>query len=723
MGKSQDLFMNINDLKGSFHAKVDVIKYEYGMDMNVVGVYETRGDAFSVASSNKLNYHQDRANKIIPNEQLIHQEKGTGKIGAAKATRLIGSFGGNCNNVLKVLSLKQKSESEEKIFMKKEDKVFEADNKKVAMLQPRMDMNVVGVYETRGDAFSVASSNKLNYHQDRANKIIPNEQLIHQEKGTGKIGAAKATRLIGSFGGNCNNVLKVLSLKQKSESEEKIFMKKEDKVFEADNKKVAMLQPRIPLKSIMDLEMKLVYVDELDIAYEFIESPLSSSLQSTCRGAEKVGSQSAFNSSFLPEIDKWLQVALKDASTCYRQKKYAIAAGRFTTALELCGKGAALRKPLDASADNISSVVSFIETKLVACYLRMRQPDLALNHAHRSITLNPAYFRNHLRQATVFRSLGRYSEAARSAMIADYIYWLSGGREKHISKLIKLYWQAMLEEAITRAEIFSVMYTPFAAKLKPERIEKCKESFIKRHPTYAVYIYTDPQILHVLPQTIDWSSAQPQQYLLTLGFKNQEDGVLIERTRSNLHTCIENKNPFSPLSKEETERQLDIVRKRILPVLDFMRCTKFISGCSPCSGVIERLQYASILSQLQRVKEQSQVINQALAELATIPYLQEISQQDAELLQSLMVDAMDSLEGKTTKDYRWNQIQKVGQIEDFLKQLEGNFLKTKKLRTARRQRLKMKKLQSAQLSQCAGKDTPSPRHSEEDSKDINTIEM
>jgi hypothetical protein len=32
------------------------------------------------------------------------------------------------------------------------------------------------------------------------------------------------------------------------------------------------------------------------------------------------------------------------------------------------------------------------------------------------------------------------------------------------------------------------------------------------------------------------------------------------------------------------------------------------------------------------VKEQSQVINQAMAELATIPYLQDISQQEAELV-------------------------------------------------------------------------------------------
>ncbi|KAL1778268.1 spermatogenesis-associated protein 16, partial [Sigmodon hispidus] len=78
-----------------------------------------------------------------------------------------------------------------------------------------------------------------------------------------------------------------------------------------------------------------------------------------------------------------------------------------------------------------------------------------------------------------------------------------------------------------------------------------------------------------------------------------------------------------------------------------------------CSGVIEKLHYASLLSRLQRVKEQAQVINQAMAELATVPYLQDISQQEAELLQSLMADAMDALEGrKTDKERVWNTIQK-----------------------------------------------------------------
>uniref|UniRef100_A0A8C8RDI5 Spermatogenesis-associated protein 16 n=1 Tax=Pelusios castaneus TaxID=367368 RepID=A0A8C8RDI5_9SAUR len=483
--------------------------------------------------------------------------------------------------------------------------------------------------------------------------------------------------------------------KRKLESEEKPSVKKEARMLELDNQLVTMPLSHIPLKSLMDVEIKLVYVDEEDITYEFIGPRPPTSIQSTCRGVEIVNSLSAPNFSFLPQIDKWLQVALKDASTCYRQKKYAVAAGQFRTALELCSKGAALGKPFNASPQDISSIASFIETKLVTCYLRMRKPDLALNHAHRSIILNPAYFRNHLRQATVFRWLERYSEAARSAMTADYIYWLSGGSEQHISKLIKLYWQAMIEEAITREEAFSVMYTPFATKVKADKIEKMKEAFAKKQPDYVEYIYTDPHGLHILPQTADWASLPPQRYLLTLGFKNKDIGKFLEKMSSKkLPSFSEHKAPFSPLTREESVRHLETVGKKILPILDFIRGTKLTESFSACSGVIEKLQYASLLSRLQRVKEQSQVINQAMAELATIPYLQDISQQDAELLQLLMADAMDTLEGRSDKERVWNKIQKVGIIEDFLYQLEDSFLKTKKLRTARRQKMKMKRLQS-----------------------------
>ncbi|XP_027731462.1 spermatogenesis-associated protein 16 [Vombatus ursinus] len=488
-------------------------------------------------------------------------------------------------------------------------------------------------------------------------------------------------------------------LKRRTDSEEKPPpLKREARLTELESQLMTLPLPHIPLKNIMDVEMKLVYIDEEDVTYEFVESLVPTDSPATCQAAEMVDSLNAPHFSFLPQIDKWLQVALKDASTCYRQKKYAVAAGQFRTALELCSKGAALGKPFEASAEDISSVASFIETKLVTCYLRMRKPDLALNHAHRSIVLNPAYFRNHLRQATVFRCLGRYSEAARSAMIANYMYWLSGGSEQYVSKLIRLYWQAMIEEALTRAESFSVMYTPFATKVRADKIEKVKEVFTKMHPAYVEYMYTDLQGFHVLPQTVDWSSFPPQQYLLTLGFKNKEDGKFLEKMSSRkLPTFTEHKTPFSPLTREDATRHMETMGKRILPILDVIRSTKLNGSFRACPGVIEKLQYASLLSRLQRVKEQSQVINQAMADLATIPYLQDISQQDAELLQSLMSDAMDTLEGRRNgKERVWNKIQKVGLIEDFLYQLEDSFLKTKKLRTARRQKMKMKRLQSVQ---------------------------
>ncbi|KAM7133910.1 spermatogenesis-associated protein 16 [Molossus nigricans] len=497
-----------------------------------------------------------------------------------------------------------------------------------------------------------------------------------------------------------SNDLEKLAFKRKAEGEEKPAGRKEAKILELDSPLITPPLPHIPLKNIMDVEAKLVYIDEEDVSYEFVEPFTSTGIQPTCRAAEIVDPVHAPNCSRLPQIDKWLQVALKDASLCYRQKKYAVAAGQFRTALELCSKGAVLGKPFEASAEDIASVASFIETKLVICYLRMRKPDLALNHAHRSIVLNPAYFRNHLRQATVFRCLERYSEAARSAMIADYMFWLFGGSEQCVSKLIKLYWQAMIEEAITRAESFSVMYTPFATKITADKVEKVKEVFTKTHPAYVDYIYTDLQGFHVLPQTVDWSSFPPQQYLLILGFRHKEDGKFLEKVSSRkLPTFIEHKTPFSPLTREDTVRQMETMGKRVLPILDFIRSTQLNGSFPACSGALEKLQYASLLSQLQRVKEQSQVINQAMAELATIPYLGDISQEEADLLQSLMADAMDSLEGRGGGRERvWNTIQKVGRVEDFLYQLEDNFLKTKKLRNARRQKTKLKRLQTVQQS-------------------------
>ncbi|XP_069928609.1 spermatogenesis-associated protein 16 isoform X1 [Oryctolagus cuniculus] len=546
----------------------------------------------------------------------------------------------------------------------------------------------------------INTSKKMSTLANPSN-ILERSQEIKKSGGDKQVEVTtERMKMAKSFKEKQSNDLEKVALKRKAESEKQPAGKKEAKIMELDNQLITMPLPHIPLKNIMDVEMKLVYIDEENVNYEFIEPSMSTGIQPTCRAAEIVGPLSVPNFNFLPQIDKWLQVALKDASSCYRQKKYAVAAGQFRTALELCSKGAALGKPLEASAEDIASVASFIETKLVTCYLRMRKPELALNHAHRSIVLNPAYFRNHLRQATVFRCLERYSEAARSAMIADYMFWLGGGNEQCVSKLIRLYWQAMIEEAITRAEAFSVMYTPFATRITTDKVEKVKEVFTKTHPAYMEYIYTDLQGFHILPQTADWSSFPPQQYLLTLGFKNKEDGKFLEKVSNRkLPTFTEYKTPFSLLTREDTMRHMETMGKRVLPILDLIRSTQLNGNFLACSGVMEKLQYASLLNQLQRVKEQSQVINQAMAELATIPYLQDLSQQEAELLQSLMADAMDTLEGRgNDKERVWNTIQKIGRIEDFLYQLEDSFLKTKKLRTARRQKTKMKRLQTAQQS-------------------------
>ncbi|NXR02791.1 SPT16 protein, partial [Sagittarius serpentarius] len=491
------------------------------------------------------------------------------------------------------------------------------------------------------------------------------------------------------------------SRKWKSENNDELAVKEEETTLETGSRLIPTPLSHIPLKSLTDIEMELVYTDEEDISFEFAEPVVSTSTQAACRGSEKADALGAPKVSALPHIDSQLQTTLREASACYRQKDYEAAVERFSTALELCSKGAAIDDPFESSPEDISSIASFIETKLVTCYLKLRKPDDALNHSHRSIILNPAYFRNHLRQAAVFRCLERYSEAARSTMIADYMYWLTGGTEQHTSKLIKLYWQAMIEEAIAREVSFSVMYTPFVTEVKADKINKIKEVFAKKHPDYVEHIYTDPHGLHFLPQTAEWPSLPPQRYLLTLGFRNKHIGKVMERWSSRrLPIFSDRKAPFSPLTKEETKRYWDNTGKKIVPVMDFIRSTKLTDNLCACSRGIEKLHYASLLGRLQRVEEESQVINQAMAELATIPYLQDIRQQDAELLQSLMADAMDTLEGRSDNRRVWNKIQKMGLIEDYLYQVEDNYLKNKRLRTARKE--KMKRIQSTRQHERLG---------------------
>ncbi|KAJ8418846.1 hypothetical protein AAFF_G00003450 [Aldrovandia affinis] len=262
-------------------------------------------------------------------------------------------------------------------------------------------------------------------------------------------------------------------------------------------------------------------------------------------------------------------------------------------------------------------------------------------------------------------------------MIADFVYWLSGGTDQSISKLIKQYWQAMLEHTITTEQSFSVMYTPCDDNPTKESIEAIKELLKKRHPAFTQYLFTDPSGTHFLPHTTSWTGTPCQRYTLTLGFRRSEDGSFLDKLLTrNCPVFTGSRAPFAPPSAEDVERMSDSLERKILPVLDFLQCTKLAVGFSAGSGVVERLQRAEYLGQLRRTTEQSHVLQQALAELAVAPYLQDLSDSDSRLLQALMADSMDTLEGRQTdKERVWNEMQKVGLLEELLYEQEGIYLR------------------------------------------------
>ncbi|XP_067288162.1 spermatogenesis-associated protein 16-like [Pseudorasbora parva] len=461
---------------------------------------------------------------------------------------------------------------------------------------------------------------------------------------------------------------------------------------EANNERSPLsTPPRISLRDLMEAETKLVFGDEQDITHK---SLACTATQLMCQAAEIGGPPSGPNLSFLPQIDKWLDVALQDANSYYQLKKYATAASRFTAALELCSKGAVFEKHLNADYEDICKVASFIESRIVACYLRMKRPNPALLHSYRSIQLNPIRFQNHLRQAMAYRLLGNPCEAARGAMVADYIYWLSGGNNQHISKLIKLYWQGLLEEALTMEENFSVMFTPCSGKLSSNTIEKAEKAFRKLHPAFTDYIFTDPRGGHLLPQTTDWSQpSSTQSYFLTLGFRRRKNGDFLDKLlHRRCPAFTGQRSLFTSPSYRDLEKMYKMQGKKILPVLDFIQCTKLSVGFSTGSGLIQRLQYASVLGQLNRFREHTHVLQYTLAELAVAPYLQDISPSDTELLQALMADTVDTLEGKRSDQERvWNAMLKVEAVKDMLYHLEEIYLKKKALRATRQQKAKEKK--------------------------------
>ncbi|NXY12159.1 SPT16 protein, partial [Pteruthius melanotis] len=348
-----------------------------------------------------------------------------------------------------------------------------------------------------------------------------------------------------------------------------------------------------------------------------------------------------------------LRAALGLGSARYAQRDFAAAAAAFTTALQLCSKGFATEDPLKFSPDDISRLAGWIESKLVICYLKLGQPGLALHHSHRSIIHNPSHFRSHLRQAACFRCLHRYSEAARSAMVAQCLYVLAEGAGLETSDLIQLYWQAMTQEALSGEVSFSVLYTPFEKEDKTDKIKEANKTFAEKHPDYVQHVFTDPHGIHLLPERAE--SHPDQQYLLTLGFRDKEIGKTVETSVTRkLPVFPGQKTTFSPSMEEEAET----FWQRIVAAMAFIGSTKIKDERGPCARAIEQFHHANLLSHLQRWEEQAQVMTQAMAELATVPYLQRVSQEDDKLLQSLMADAMDILAGRTGERV-WTKIQKV----------------------------------------------------------------
>ncbi|NXM97848.1 SPT16 protein, partial [Sylvia borin] len=352
-----------------------------------------------------------------------------------------------------------------------------------------------------------------------------------------------------------------------------------------------------------------------------------------------------------------LRAALREGSARCRQRQFAAAAAKFSAALELCSEGFATEDPLKSSPDDISRLSSWIESMLVICYLKLGQPRLALYHSHRSIIQNPSHFCNHLRQAACFRCLHRYSEAARSAMVAQCLYVLAEGAGLQTSDLLQLYWQAMTQEALSGEVSFSALYTPFEKEDKTDKIKEANKTFAEKHPDYVQHIFTDPHGIHLLPEKAE--SHPGQQYLLTLGFRNKEIGKTVEEFVTRMLPVFPGRKiTFSASTEEEADVFWQNTGERIMAAMAFIGSTKIKDERGPCARAIEQFHHASLLSHLRRGEEQAQVMTQAMAELATVPYLQRVSQEDGKLLQLLMADAVDILAGGTG-ERAWAKIQKV----------------------------------------------------------------
>ncbi|NXT09557.1 SPT16 protein, partial [Prunella fulvescens] len=216
---------------------------------------------------------------------------------------------------------------------------------------------------------------------------------------------------------------------------------------------------------------------------------------------------------------------------------------------------------------------------------------------------------------------------------------------------------AITQEALSGEVSFSVLYTPFEKEDKADKIKEANRTFAEKHPDYVQHIFTDPHGIHLLPEKAE--SHPGQQYLLTLGFRNKEIGKTVEKfVTQKLPVFPGQKRTLSPSTEEEAETFWQNTGKRIMAAMAFIGSSKIKDERGPCARAIEQFHHASLLSHLQRGEEQAQVMAQAMAELATVPYLQRVSQEDDKLLQSLMADAVDILAGRTGERV-WTKIQKV----------------------------------------------------------------
>ncbi|XP_029904645.1 spermatogenesis-associated protein 16-like [Myripristis murdjan] len=261
--------------------------------------------------------------------------------------------------------------------------------------------------------------------------------------------------------------------------------------------------------------------------------------------------------------------------------------------------------------------------------------------------------------------------------------------------------QAMLEEALTAEEQVSVMFTPHSGDPTAEDVSRAEDAFRKQHPAFTAFIYTEPTGGHILPPTTDWlSAAPPQLYLLTLGFRRAEAGRFLQ----NLHArawpsltgldVIGPRMPLNPERRWEDEavncKLCDVYKNRILPVLDLMQATRIDAGVCVGSGLIERLQYSSLLAKAGLHREYGAVLQRCQARLATAPYLQEGGAQRAGVpLQALLTDIMDELGGRRSDAERvWNKVLKVGWWEDLIYTTEKKYLGRKTLRNKNKDKIK-----------------------------------